>query len=178
MASLRPRSTARQLGLLTRLLATCTVAGSLVAGLALPAVALLGISAKRTVQDFNDGFSAFTVPAMSQPSQIYDADGGLIATVFDRNRVVVPGNRMAPVMRRAIVDIEDYRFYQHGAVDPKGVLRALYKNASSDGISQGASTLTQQFAKNAMVEAAGDDESAVLAAQEQSLSRKVRDIRY
>ena len=60
-------------------------------------------------------------------------------------------------MQKAIVAIEDARFYEHGAVDLKGVLRALNKNAQSGGVSEGASTLTQQYVKNVFVEEAGDD---------------------
>ena len=66
-------------------------------------------------------------------------------------------------MQKAIVAIEDSRFYQHGAVDLKGILRALNKNAQSGGVAQGASTLTQQYVKNVFVEEAGDDPTKVAA---------------
>ena len=58
-------------------------------------------------------------------------------------------------MQKAIVAIEDSRFYEHGAIDLKGVLRALNKNAQAGGVAQGASTLTQQYVKNVFVEEAG-----------------------
>ena len=64
---------------------------------------------------------------------------------------------MSPYMQKAIVAIEDARFYEHGAIDLKGILRALNKNAQSGGVSQGASTLTQQYVKNVFIEEAGDD---------------------
>ncbi len=60
-------------------------------------------------------------------------------------------------MQKAIVAIEDSRFYEHGAIDLKGILRALNQNAQNGGVSQGASTLTQQYVKNVFVEEAGDD---------------------
>ncbi|MFC5885555.1 transglycosylase domain-containing protein [Kitasatospora sp. CM 4170] len=80
-------------------------------------------------------------------------------------------------MRKAQVDIEDARFYEHGAVDLKGILRALGKNAESGTTSQGASTLTQQYVKNVNVEKAGDDADAVREAQRKTLGRKVQELK-
>jgi membrane peptidoglycan carboxypeptidase len=85
---------------------------------------------------------------------------------------------MAPIMRQAIVDIEDHSFFQHGAIDLTGVLRALNANVAAGGVSQGASTLTQQYVKNVFVEEAGNNPQAVLAAQVQSIGRKVQEARY
>ena len=68
-----------------------------------------------------------------------------------------------PYIAKAIVDIEDARFYKHGAVDLKGMLRAVNRNAQSGQVSQGASTLTQQYVKNVFVEEAGNDPDKVAA---------------
>ncbi|AUY54351.1 penicillin-binding protein, partial [Streptomyces sp. CB01881] len=106
---------------------------------------------------------------MTQATQIFDAKGGLIAKVYERDRTVLAADQMSPFMRQAQVDIEDARFYEHGAVDLKGVLRAVGKNAESGTASQGASTLTQQYVKNVNVEKAGDDQAAVLEAQRKTL---------
>ncbi|MCQ4041009.1 transglycosylase domain-containing protein [Streptantibioticus rubrisoli] len=157
---------------------TCILAGVLAAGLALPAVGAIGVSAKAATEDFNDLPDELKAPPLAQATSIYDADGGLIATVYDRDRIVVPENQIAPVMRTALIDIEDHRFYQHGAIDVKGVLRALNTNAASGGVVQGASTLTQQYVKNVFVDEAGDDKRAVLRAQRQTLGRKVQELRY
>ena len=62
-----------------------------------------------------------------------DRDGKPIATFYDENRVNVPLDQIAPIMRKAIVAIEDYRFYQHGALDLKGTLRAFVTNQTSGG---------------------------------------------
>jgi membrane peptidoglycan carboxypeptidase len=161
-----------------RLMGTCVLAGVLAAGLALPAVGAIGVSAKAATEDFNDLPDDLKAPPLAQATSIHDADGGLIATVYDRDRTVVPENQIAPVMRTALIDIEDHRFYQHGAIDVKGVLRALNTNAASGGVVQGASTLTQQYVKNVFVEEAGDDQRAVLRAQRQTLGRKVQELRY
>ncbi|MDH6136747.1 membrane peptidoglycan carboxypeptidase [Kitasatospora sp. MAA4] len=154
-----------------------TVAGVLTAGLALPAVAGIGLGAKGAVEDFNSLPDDFTAPPLSQASTIYDADGGVIATVYDRDRTVVPSDQIAPIMKSALVDIEDNRFYQHGAIDPKGIARAIGNNASGSG-TQGASTLTQQYVKNVFVDQAGDDQAAVLAAQAQTVGRKIKEMKY
>ncbi|MEV5277140.1 transglycosylase domain-containing protein [Streptomyces sp. NPDC052811] len=161
-----------------RFLGVSVLAGALAAGIALPAFGALGLGAKSAAESFNSLPDEFKTPPLSQASQIYDADGGLIATVYDRDRTVIPGGQIAPVMREALVDIEDNRFYQHGAVDLQGVLRALNKNAASGSVAQGASTLTQQYVKNVFVEQAGSDQKAVLEAQRQTLGRKIQELRY
>ncbi|MDH6113946.1 membrane peptidoglycan carboxypeptidase [Kitasatospora sp. MAP12-15] len=165
----------------TRLTATflsvSAVAGVLTAGLALPALGGVGLGAKAAVEDFNSLPDDFTTPPLSQASTIYDADGGVIATVYDRDRTVVPSDQIAPIMKSALVDIEDNRFYQHGAIDPKGILRAINNNATGSG-TQGASTLTQQYVKNVFVDEAGNDQAAVLAAQAQTVGRKIKEMKY
>ncbi|WP_053161317.1 transglycosylase domain-containing protein [Streptomyces caatingaensis] len=158
--------------------ATALLAGLLAAGAALPVVGPLGAYARTAAEDFEALPAALRTSALTQSSRIYDADGGLVATVYARDRTVVPGDRIAPVMRRAIVDIEDHRFYRHGALDSRAVLRALGTNAGRGRVTQGASTLTQQYVKNVFVEAAGDDAAAVRRARRQTLDRKIRELRY
>ncbi|MGW6917495.1 transglycosylase domain-containing protein [Kitasatospora sp. NPDC054939] len=155
-----------------------TLAGVLLAGLALPAAGALGLTAKSGVESFEDIPSDFKAPPLPQATTIYDAKGGLIATVWERNRKVLTAEEMGPTIRQAQVDIEDARFYEHGAVDLKGVLRAISKNAESGATVQGASTLTQQYVKNVHVEMAGDDKEAVLAAQRKTLGRKIQELKY
>ncbi|MEZ0092659.1 transglycosylase domain-containing protein [Streptacidiphilus sp. EB129] len=174
----RFRSPLRQVGLGARLLGVSALAGAVVAGLALPAVGGLGIGAKTASNDFNSIPDTFVIPPLSQASTIYDANGGVIAKVYARDRTVVPLSQIAPVMRSALVDIEDNRFYQHGAIDPKGTLRALTKNTGSGGVAQGGSTLTQQYIKNVFVEMAGDDPVKVKEAQRQTFSRKIQELRF
>ncbi len=178
MSSSKSGSFAHKSRLAATFVGISVVAGVLVAGLALPAAGSIGLGAKTATEDFNSLPSDFTAPPLSQASTIYDANGGVIATVYDRDRTVVPSEQISPLMKSALVDIEDNRFYQHGAVDLKGVLRAINKNASSGGVSQGASTLTQQYVKNVFVDEAGDDQAAVLAAQAQTMGRKIKEMKY
>ncbi|MFF6981348.1 transglycosylase domain-containing protein [Streptomyces sp. NPDC008343] len=161
-----------------RFLGFAALSGAVVAGIALPAVAALSLAAKETAQGFDELPSNFKTPPLSQRTTILDRDGGLIATVYSRDRTVVPLKDISPYMREAIVAIEDARFYEHGAVDLKGVLRALNRNAQAGGTEEGASTLTQQYVKNVFVEEAGDDPDKVAQATQQTIGRKVREIKY
>ncbi|WP_407912926.1 transglycosylase domain-containing protein [Kitasatospora sp. NE20-6] len=179
MATQRPAgSVLDKAGLGIKLLGTSVLAGILVAGVTLPAVGALGLTAKDTADSFDNIPDDFKTPALSQASTIYDAKGGVIAKVYDRDRTILTQEQMAPVIRQAQVDIEDARFYEHGAVDLKGVLRAITKNAEAGAATQGASTLTQQYVKNVFVEQAGDDQQAFLDATRKSLGRKVQELKF
>ncbi|RSS80477.1 transglycosylase domain-containing protein [Streptomyces sp. WAC06614] len=161
-----------------KFLGVSVLAGVVLAGLAIPAAGAFGLAAKGTVEGFDEIPANLKTPPLSQRTTILDAEGGLIATVYSRDRQVVPLTSISPYMQKAIVAIEDSRFYEHGAVDLKGILRAVNRNAQEGSAAQGASTLTQQYVKNVFVEEAGDDESKVREAQEKSLGRKVRELKY
>ncbi|WP_433890487.1 transglycosylase domain-containing protein [Streptomyces sp. CA-111067] len=160
-----------------KFLGVSVLAGVVLAGIALPAAGALGLSAKGTAAGFNDLPGELKAPPLSQASKILDANGGLIATVYSRDRTVIPITQMSPNILNALVDIEDARFYEHGALDVKGILRALSNNAS-DGSTQGASTLTQQYVKNVFVEEAGDDATKVAQATQQTVGRKIKEMKY
>ncbi|WP_406059623.1 penicillin-binding protein [Streptomyces sp. NBC_01077] len=161
-----------------KFLGVSVLAGAVLAGIALPAAGALGLAAKGTVEGFDEIPSNLKTPPLSQRTKILDAEGGLIATVYSRDRTVVPLDKISPYMQKAIVAIEDGRFYEHGAIDLKGVLRAINRNAQSGGVSQGASTLTQQYVKNVFVEEAGDDPEKVAQATQQTIGRKVRELKF
>jgi membrane peptidoglycan carboxypeptidase len=167
-------STAQQAA---KFLGVSVLAGVVLAGIALPAAGALGLSAKGTAAGFADLPGELKAPPLSQASKILDANGGLIATVYSRDRTVVPITQMSPNILSAIVAIEDSRYYQHGALDLKGILRALSNNGSG-GSTQGASTLTQQYVKNVFVEEAGDDPTKVAQATQQTVGRKIKEMKY
>ncbi|MEU1800262.1 transglycosylase domain-containing protein [Streptomyces sp. NPDC019937] len=168
-------STAQQAA---KFLGVSALAGAVMAGLALPAVGAFGLTAKETVQEFDDIPANLKTPPLSQRTTILDAKGGEIAKVYSRDRTIVKLGDVSPYMRKAIVAIEDARFYQHGAIDLKGVLRAANRNAQSGGVSQGASTLTQQYVKNVFVEEAGDSKEKFAEATQQSIGRKIKELKY
>ncbi|CAM5476547.1 carboxypeptidase [Streptomyces tanashiensis] len=161
-----------------KFLGVSVLAGAVLAGIALPAAGALGLAAKGTVEGFDEIPSNLKTPPLSQRTTILDSEGGLIATVYSRDRKVVPIDKISPYMQKAIVAIEDGRFYEHGAIDLKGVLRAINRNAQSGGVAQGASTLTQQYVKNVFVEEAGDDPEKVAQATQQTIGRKVRELKF
>ncbi|MFF4487701.1 transglycosylase domain-containing protein [Streptomyces sp. NPDC001544] len=161
-----------------KFLGVSVLAGAVMAGIALPAAGALGLAAKGTVQGFDEIPANLKSPQLSQRTAILDSTGHKIASVYSRDRTVVDLKDMSPYMQKAIVAIEDSRFYQHGAVDLKGILRALNKNAQEGGVAQGASTLTQQLVKNYFIEEAGDDPTKVAQATQQTLGRKIRELKF
>ncbi|WP_329038668.1 transglycosylase domain-containing protein [Streptomyces sp. NBC_00178] len=161
-----------------KFLGVAALSGAVLAGIALPAAGALGLAAKGTVEGFDEIPSNLKTPPLSQRTTILDNEGGMIATVYSRDRTVVPLKDISPYMQDAIVAIEDSRFYKHGAVDLKGILRAMNRNVQEGGAAQGASTLTQQYVKNVFVEEAGDDPDKVAEATQQTLGRKVRELKY
>ncbi|WP_063730275.1 transglycosylase domain-containing protein [Streptomyces sp. RTd22] len=168
-------STAQQAA---KFLGVSALAGAVMAGLALPAVGAFGLTAKETVQEFDDIPANLKTPPLSERTTILDAKGGEIAKVYSRDRTIVKLGDVSPYMRKAIVAIEDARFYEHGAVDLKGILRAANRNAQSGGVSQGASTLTQQYVKNVFVEEAGNSKEKFAEATQQSIGRKIKELKY
>ncbi|HWU09484.1 MAG TPA: transglycosylase domain-containing protein [Streptomyces sp.] len=161
-----------------KFLGVAALSGAVLAGIALPAAGALGLAAKGTVEGFDEIPSNLKTPPLSQRITILDNEGGLIATDYSRDRTVIPLKDISPYMQDAIIAIEDSRFYEHGAVDLKGILRAMNRNVQAGGAAQGASTLTQQYVKNVFVEEAGDDPDKVAEATQQTLGRKVRELKY
>ena len=82
------------------------------------------------------------------PMRIYTADGYLIGEFGEERRAFVSIQDVPEIMKQAILAAEDERFYQHRGIDTLGVLRALHANLIGGGKRQGASTITQQVAKN------------------------------
>ena len=87
----------------------------------------------------------------AENSVIYDVTGERIATLTNNEgRILVESAEIAPVMKEAVVAIEDQRFYEHRGVDFQGIGRAIYQDVLAGSAQQGASTITQQFVKNAL----------------------------
>src|SRR4051794_4048689 len=166
--------------LLASLVATAVVAGLIGAGLVMPAIGAAGATARGGVGFFEALPAELEQSPLAQQSRILYSDGSTLATFYSENRVVVPLDKIAPVMRRAQVAIEDTRFYEHGGVDPRGVVRAAVNNASSSSGTQGASTLTQQYVKLTLQENAlyAGNQAAAKAAVAKDVSRKIQEMKY
>lgn len=152
------------------------VAGLLASGMALTIAGMAGIATSDAVATFNN----LSVPDVSQlpaRSEILDSRGRVIAYYYPNHiyRVPVTYAQIAPSMREAIVAIEDSRFYQHGAIDIHGTMRAVVADLTAGQV-QGGSTLAQQYVKNALLLTAADSAEQRAAAAD-DLGRKIRELR-
>jgi penicillin-binding protein 1A len=87
----------------------------------------------------------------SKNSEVYDANGEPLGTLTsDQNKILLSSGQISPNVKNAVVAIEDARFYEHNGVDFQGIGRALVKDVLSQSAAQGASTITEQFVKNAL----------------------------
>ena len=93
------------------------------------------------------GFSQIKKPTTSEASEIYSSDGVLIGKFFSENRTPVKYEEVNPIFWKALIDTEDERFYKHRGVDPIGMF-AVLKEVIVNHEARGASTITQQLAKN------------------------------
>lgn len=85
---------------------------------------------------------------LQTPMQVYSADGELIAQYGEKRRIPLTLGQMPPELVKAFIATEDSRFYEHHGVDPIGIFRAASVALISGHASQGASTITQQLARN------------------------------
>ena len=158
------------------LLLAAALAGVLVAGLVLPLAGLTGFTARQVSDGIENLPEELEVGEISHTSKIYDANGHQIARFYTENREDVALRNVAPLMRKAIVAIEDSRFFQHGAIDLEGTSRALINNLLGND-TQGGSSITQQLIKLILIEKA-DTKAQLAAATEQSYTRKIRELQY
>ena len=152
------------------------VAGLLAGGLALPPALLAGAVVSDATHTFNN-LSVPQLAAIPQRSSILASDGSVIAYYYPDHiyRDPVSYHQIAPVMREAIVAIEDSRYYHHGAIDPQGTMRAVVTDLTGGRI-QGGSTIAQQYVKNALLLTAADSAEQRAAAAD-TLARKIRELR-
>ena len=160
-----------------RLLILAGLAGALTGALMLPIAGGAGIALRNSARAFN----SMRTPELGQlpvRSEILDRRGHVLAYYYGRgiDRVPVPFASIAPVMRHAIVAIEDSRFYHHGAIDFRGTIRALVNNLAHRPV-QGGSTLAQQYVKNVEILSAADPQQAFTSATADTLGRKLRELR-
>ena len=170
---------AQLLALLLAFLSVSSLMGVVTAGMLVPVAGPTALVAKSVPSVFNELPGDLQTVAPAEESQLLDSSGGVIAHFYDKQRIVVPSANIADVMKKAIVAIEDKRFYEHNGVDATGIARALVTNLGDSG-RQGASTITQQYVRNSLAERGyleGDAEQ-VSAATEQTTERKLREIKY
>jgi membrane peptidoglycan carboxypeptidase len=165
-----------KVGVGARIILYAVVAGLLAGGLAVPAVGAVGLVTRNETSKFNN-MKTGVIGQLPVRSEILDSKGRLLAYFYPRgiDREPVTFSQISPIMRRAIVAIEDSRFYQHGAIDVRGTLRAIVYDLEHKQV-QGGSTLTQQYVKNALILTAPNTQMAEQATSE-TLSRKIKELR-
>ncbi|WP_329083517.1 transglycosylase domain-containing protein [Streptosporangium sp. NBC_01469] len=162
---------------IVRLAAAGAAVGVLVAGIALPAVGGAGLGFMSVTSEVDLRPEDLTEPPPAEVSVVQDARGNEIARFYEEYREVVKLDEVAEIMKTAIISIEDYRFYQHGAIDLEGTIRAFAKNLSAGGVSQGGSSITQQYVKQVLLNSASSDEEKDKAL-EASYARKLNELRH
>ena len=124
---------------------TWLLAGTLIAGLSAVILVYAFYSARAGFIDID------IVRNMPQASILYDCNGHPFSRFFEENRIALPTDQpVPPLLAKAVVDTEDRRFFQHGAIDFIGIARAVVVNVVHRGGRQGGSTITQQLARNSI----------------------------
>ncbi|MGI8666030.1 MAG: transglycosylase domain-containing protein [Jatrophihabitans sp.] len=158
---------------LSKLVGLIVIVGVLAAGLLLPYIGGVGLAAKAGANKFLDTTCNVNEEPVQQKTTLYASDGKtVIATLFDQNRQVIPLAQVPASVTNALISTEDRRFYQHHGVDMRGLIRGALK--TSNGDTQGASTLTEQYVKQVrLYEATTAAERD--AATAQNIDRKILD---
>lgn len=170
----------RQAWALVSFLAVSCICGVLIAGVAIPGAGIAAHGTKAGMKVFDALPASLHTRPLAQQSTMLASDGSVIAKFYWENRIEKPLKDISPHVQDATVATEDNRFFKHGGVDLSGIGRAAVHNIVSPS-TQGASTLTQQYVKNVLVESAhskGDSEDVAAAVESQGssgIARKVRE---
>jgi penicillin-binding protein 1A len=103
------------------------------------------------------------LPSPKQATIFYDVNKKEFTRIFRENRLEVPLHKIPDFMKRAIINIEDNRFYEHSGIDLKAIARAFWVDIKGGGYIEGGSTITQQLARN------------VLLTQKKAVTRKIQE---
>jgi membrane peptidoglycan carboxypeptidase len=152
-------------------------AGLLAAAVAVPVIGAVGVATRNMANAFNT-LKVASLGQIPSRSELLTSNGKLIAYYYPNNiyRVPVNYNQIAPVMRNAIVAIEDSRFYVSGAFDLRATLRAIAADLHHGDSLQGASTIAQEYVKNALVLTATTKQEQAAAIAD-NLGRKIRELK-
>src|SRR5215813_10544384 len=175
---------------LGRLVAFAIAGGVLAAAMVIPVVAATGVLVRNEADKFTT--LSLNTTGLPQRSQILDRNGHLLAYVysvdapydgnnlhyFGWNREPVGYDHISPNMVNAVVAIEDSRYWEHGAIDLRGTIRAAVNDFQHKPV-QGGSTIAQQYVKNVLLLAAekANNSKGVQAAAATTLSRKLNELR-
>src|SRR3954464_4622690 len=162
--------------LLMKLAGPIVLAGALLAGFLFPWVGGSGLAARNSASLLDALPVELTDKTPAGNIKVLAADGSLITNFYANNRTPATADQIAPVVKQALVDIEDSRFYEHNGLDLQGTLGALVTNVAAGSVQEGGSTLTQQLVKQTLLQTAATPEERQ-AATEQTPGRKLREAR-
>lgn len=168
------RKRRRSPGDLVQFVALSIIAGFIAALIMVPPTTALSASINASMNWFKSLPASLSDGPLSQPSVIYANDGKTeLASYYSQNRTEVALNDISQHMKDAILSSEDRNFYEHGAVSPMGIARALVNNVINPETRQGASTLTQQYVNNLLIDAAeqAGTEASTLGANKDYLDK-------
>lgn len=163
--------------LLLRLLGPCVLAGVLVAGVLMPVALGGGVMVNRNSANTGNLLDSLIREDMPVASTLTDRYGKPIAYLYDQFRQPLKPDQIPQVVKSAITAAEDKRFWSHDAVDPQGMARAVFSNAQAGKVTQGGSTLTQQYVKNYLVHVAATTPLQQQQAQASTMARKINEAR-
>jgi membrane peptidoglycan carboxypeptidase len=169
-----PRKSSTPLTLIAAFTGTALVAGVVGAAIAMPAVGGVGAVVNSAVENFKSLPTDLADPTLPELSVIRDSSGKRLAYFYEQNRTVVNLKQISPQMQKAIIAIEDSRFYEHNGVDLRGTARAFATNQQSGSVQQGGSTITQQYVKMVLLNNAKTKEEEA-AATAKNAQRKLRE---
>lgn len=115
---------------------------------ALPVAAAIAVLSFYAV--WSQTFDLKRLGTMPERNTVFDVDGKIYSRLAGANRLKVPLNKVSPLFVKALLAREDTRFYEHGGIDWRGVLRAAYRDITSGSVKEGASSITQQLARNSL----------------------------
>ena len=159
------------------MVAICVIIGVLLAGAVLPFVGVGALAARQVSEAVERMPADLRMEPLPLRSELLDRHGNLVGLFYEQNRINVSLADIAPVMQQAVLAIEDARFYEHGALDLRGTLRAFVQNQTQDEVEQGGSTITQQLVKMTLVNQARTAKERE-AATAPTYGRKLRELRY
>src|SRR3954469_6450970 len=116
--------------------------------LGLPVVVFFGVVLFYAI--WAQTFDLKKVDDMPERNTVFDVDGKIYSRLAGANRVKVALNEVSPFFVDALLVREDTRFFEHGGIDWRGIARALYRDIMSASAKEGASSITQQLARNSL----------------------------
>jgi len=185
-AATRHRTAGGAFGGFLGFVAMSAAAGVLVTVAVAPVLTVSGLAAANTINVFESLPDFVKIDPLSQKSNIYatqnDGTPVLLASFYDQNRIAVGWEEISRFAKDAAIAGEDPRFYEHGGIDLQGTLRATATTLSG-GMTQGGSSITQQYVKNVLVqkcEIVTDEkkhDTCYAAATETTPERKLKEMR-